>query len=244
MVSTEFDSFGFSVKNLAMRNIVLRSNSTGNLYPFQSTHGDPIPSSTSSTLSVLSSSIWHSCLGCPGNAVLDFLHSSNSIKYNKNPSFVCHSRPLVKHIRLPFVTSQSVSTRPFEIIHSDVQTSLISSPLGYKYYVFFLDHYNNFLWTFPLFCKSQVYDIFVHFNVFVNTQFELNIKSFQCDHGVNLKIKYFTNFATIRVFNFVFLVLTHLLKMENPKEKFAPFLILFVHFCVMLLSPRIFGFTP
>ena len=84
----------------------------------------------------------------------------------------------------------------------------------------------------------------MHFNVFVNTQFELNIKSFQCDHGVNLKIKYFTNFATIRVFNFVFLVLTHLLKMENPKEKFAPFLILFVHFCVMLLSPRIFGFTP
>ena len=120
MVSVDFNPFGFFVKDLATENIVLRSNSTDDLYPFQSTHRDPISSSTSSTLSVLSSSIWHSCLGCPGNAVLDFLHSSNSIKYNKNPSFVCHSRPLVKHIRLPFVTSQSVSTRPFEIIHSDV----------------------------------------------------------------------------------------------------------------------------
>ena len=120
MVSTEFDSFGFSVKNLAMRNIVLRSNSTGNLYPFQSTHGDPILSSISPAFSVLSSSIWHSRLGHAENVVLDFLCSSNSIKNNKNPSFVCHSYPLGKHIRIPFVTSQSVSTRPFEIIHSDV----------------------------------------------------------------------------------------------------------------------------
>ena len=38
MVSVKFDPFGFSVKDLAMGNILLRFNSTGDLYPFQSAH--------------------------------------------------------------------------------------------------------------------------------------------------------------------------------------------------------------
>ena len=83
-----------------------------------------------------------------------------------------------KHVQLPFVRSQFISNRPFDIIHSDVWTSPVSSVSGYKYYVLFLDHYTNFLWTFPLFRKSQVYDISVNFYVFVHTQFELKIKSF------------------------------------------------------------------
>src|SRR5688572_22632448 len=51
MVSVEFDPFGFSVKDFATANIVLRSNSMGDLYPFQSTHGAPVSSSTSSAFS-------------------------------------------------------------------------------------------------------------------------------------------------------------------------------------------------
>ena len=191
MVSVEFDHFGFSVTDLAMGSIVLRSNSTSDLYPFQPTHGATVLSSTSSTFSVLSSSVWHFRLGHPDNAILDFLYSSNSIKCNKNSSFVCHSCPLGKHISLPFVSSNFIRTQPFEILHSDIWTSLISSPLGYKYYVLFFDHYSNFLWTFPLFHKSQVYDIFVKFNTFVNTQFNLKIKSFQCDHGGEFDNKLF-----------------------------------------------------
>ena len=136
MVYAELDPFGFSVKNLATGNLVLRSNSIGDLYPFQSTHGIPIPTSISSAL--LSSSIWHSRLGHPGNAILGSLSSSNSIKCNKNSSFVCHSCSLGKHAQLPFVRSLFISTRPFDIIHSDVWNSPVSSPSGYKYYVFFL----------------------------------------------------------------------------------------------------------
>ena len=125
--------------------------------------------------SVLSSSIWHSCLGHPRNAILNLLSSSNSVKCNKIPTFMCHSCPLGKHLKLPLVHSQFISTRPFEIIHSDLWTSPVSSPSGYKYYVLFLDHYTSFLCTFLLFHKSQVYNIFANFNAFVNTQFELKI---------------------------------------------------------------------
>ena len=100
MVSVELDPFGFSVKDFATGKIVLRSNSTSDLYPFQSTHGTTIPSSSS--LAFLSSNIWHSRSSNPGNAILNSLYS-NSIKCNKNPSFMCHSYPLGKRVRLPFV---------------------------------------------------------------------------------------------------------------------------------------------
>ena len=222
MVSVEFDPFGFSVKDLATGSIVLRSNSTGDLYPFPSAHGATPSSSISSAFSVFSSSIWHSRLGHPGNAVLNSLYSSSLIKCNKDPHFVCHSCPLGKHIQLPFVNSMAMSSKPFDIIHSDLWTSPISSPSGYKYYVLFLDNYTNFLWTFPLYRKSQVYDVFVNFHTFINTQFELNIKSFQYDNGVNLRIICFVNFALVEAFHFVFLVLTHHPKMANPNEKFDP----------------------
>ena len=120
MVSVEFDLFGFSVKDLATGNVLLRSNSTDDLYPFHSTHGATLSSSTSSAFSALSSIIWHSRLGHPGNAVLNSLYSYSSIQCNKNPSFVCHSCPSGKHVRLPFVNPINISTRPFEIIHSDI----------------------------------------------------------------------------------------------------------------------------
>ena len=77
----------------------------------------------------------------------------------------------------------SFNSCPFEIFDMDLWTSPISIPLGYKYYVLFLDDCTNFLWTFPLMHKSQFYDIFVNFHLYVQTQFALNIKSFQSNHG-------------------------------------------------------------
>lgn len=65
MVFVEFDPFGFSVKDLATGNIVLRSNSTDDLYPSPSTHGASTSSSTSLTFSAFSTSICHSRLGHP-----------------------------------------------------------------------------------------------------------------------------------------------------------------------------------
>ena len=77
----------------------------------------------------------------------------------------------------------SFSSCFFEITHSDLWTSLVSSPSCHKYYALFLDDYKNFLWTFPLTHKSHVYGIFVNFQKLVSTQFGLAIKSFQTDHG-------------------------------------------------------------
>ncbi|GJW68538.1 ribonuclease H-like domain-containing protein [Tanacetum coccineum] len=54
---------------------------------------------------------------------------------------------------------------------------------GYKYYVLFLDHYSHFLWVYPLHRKSDAQSKLLHFRAFIKTQFNREIKAFQCDHG-------------------------------------------------------------
>lgn len=72
---------------------------------------------------------------------------------------------------------------PFDIIHSDIWTSPILSSMGHQYYVLFLDDYSNYLWTFLLARKSDVFEKFLAFRAHILTQFERNIKNFQCDNG-------------------------------------------------------------
>lgn len=75
-------------------------------------------------------------------------------------SKVCQSCVLEKHIKLPFVASTSMTLMPFDIIHSDLWTSPVLSSSRHRYYVFFLDDYSKYLWTFPIAKKSQVFPMF------------------------------------------------------------------------------------
>jgi hypothetical protein len=52
--SVEFDPFGFSLKDLATKEVLLRSNSSGDLYPFFGDH----PSSTATAFSI-TQDLWH-----------------------------------------------------------------------------------------------------------------------------------------------------------------------------------------
>ncbi|GJT82442.1 ribonuclease H-like domain-containing protein [Tanacetum coccineum] len=173
----EFDAFGFSVKDFLTRRVLLRCDSTGDLYPV--TAPSPIPHAF-----LVSQHTWHQRLGHPGGEVLRRLVSSNFISCNKEkPPVLCHACQLGKHVRLPFVSSGTVISSCFDIIHSDVWTSPIPSLSGFKYYVLFLDHYSQFVWVYPLVNKSDVMSKFVLFRNYVRTQFKCEIKSFQCDHG-------------------------------------------------------------
>ncbi|GJV63651.1 ribonuclease H-like domain-containing protein, partial [Tanacetum coccineum] len=135
----KFDSFGFSVKDFLTRRVLLRCDSTGDLYPI--TAPSPIPHAF-----LVSQHTWHQPLGHPGSEVLHRLVSSNSISCNKEkPPVLCHACQLGKHVRLPFVSSNTVVNSCFDIIHSDVWTSPIPSLSGFKYYVLFLDHYSQFV---------------------------------------------------------------------------------------------------
>ncbi|GJT16471.1 ribonuclease H-like domain-containing protein [Tanacetum coccineum] len=135
----QFDSFGFSVKDFLTCRVLLRCDSTGDLYSV--TAPSPILHAF-----LVSQHTWHQRLGHPGSEVLWRLVSSNFISCNKEKlPVLCHACQLGKHVRLPFVSSSSVVSACFDIIHSDVWTSPILSLSGFKYYVLFLDHYSQFV---------------------------------------------------------------------------------------------------
>ncbi|GKA49430.1 ribonuclease H-like domain-containing protein [Tanacetum coccineum] len=174
----EFDAFGFSVKDYLTRHILLRCDSSSDLYPVTKPSTSPIAFLSTSA------STWHQRLGHPGDQVLRSLVSSRFISCNKEKSsHICHACQLGKHVKLPFHSSTSIVKHCFDIIHSDLWTSPIVSSSGFKYYVLFLDHFSHFLWIYPLRSKSDMFDKFLHFRNYVKNQFKCEIKNFQCDHG-------------------------------------------------------------
>ena len=170
----EFDAFGFSVKDLQTRRVILRSNSSDGLYT--------VPATPQANL-VTSTDLWHHRLGHPGAAALHLLRHNNSISCNKSAHTLCHSCQLGKHVRLPFGNSSSVSSLPFELIHCDVWTSPVASISGAQYYLVILDDFTHFCWTFPLVHKSEVATHITQFCAFVHTQFSLPVKAVQADNG-------------------------------------------------------------
>ncbi|GJY19940.1 ribonuclease H-like domain-containing protein [Tanacetum coccineum] len=93
----KFDAFGFSFKDFLMRRVLLRCDSTGDLYPVTSPY--PIPHAF-----LVSQHTWHQRLGHPGGEVLRHLVSSNFISYNnEKPPVLCHAfSPLPKSYRDAF----------------------------------------------------------------------------------------------------------------------------------------------
>ncbi|GJY36293.1 ribonuclease H-like domain-containing protein [Tanacetum coccineum] len=119
----EFDAFGFFVKDFLTRRVLLRCDITGDLY--QATTPSHIPYAF-----LVSQHMWHQRLGHPGGEVLRRLVSSNFISYNKEkPPVLCHACQLGKHVRLSFVSSNTMISSCFDNIHSDVWTSPIPSLL-------------------------------------------------------------------------------------------------------------------
>jgi histone deacetylase 1/2 len=176
--SIEFDPFCFFVKHLATKTLLHCSNSDGDLYSF---HGSGISSPT--VLSTLGGNIWHHRLGHPSTMAhypLDFLSCKNN---STRHSSLCESHPLGHHTRLPFPTSTSHTTAPFQLIHCDLWTSPVVSFLGYKYYLIVLDDFTHYSWTFTLHNKSDTCTTIQYLIEFVWTQYDVTIKCLQCDNG-------------------------------------------------------------
>ena len=78
--------------------------------------------------------------------------------------------------KLPFNKSDFQSTKPFELIHSDVWgPAPITSYNDFRYYLLFIDDYSKFAWVYLLKHKSDVFDLFKYFNAYVGPKWEINI---------------------------------------------------------------------
>jgi histone deacetylase 1/2 len=177
-ITIEFDAFGFSVKDLRTRAVILRCNSTGDLYPLHT--GRP---RHHHSFHATTTQLWHQRLGHLGDESLSRIVSTFQFECNKSPPHTCHACRLGKHVRLPFNVSNSQASAPFALVHCDVWTSPVLSISQYKYYLVILDDFSHYAWTFPLRRKSEVHQIFRNFLAYVNTQFQRPILSVQTDNG-------------------------------------------------------------
>jgi histone deacetylase 1/2 len=177
-ISIEFDPTGFSIKDLPTREVKLRCDSPGDLYPLRlPRHSAFVASSTPSV------ALWHARLGHPGTRSLSRVLNNFNFQCNKSSFHTCHSCQVGKHVRLPFNPSVHQTFFPFQIVHSDVWTSPVYSNSGYKYYVVLLDDFTHFVWTFPIRQKSEVFPIICNFFSYVRTQFGLHVLALQTDNG-------------------------------------------------------------
>lgn len=82
-----------------------------------------------------------------------------------------------------FYIVEFVASYAFEIVHSDVWTSLDFRNSSFKSYLMFLDQFSHYQWVSPVKYKSGVFENFVQFRYHLKNQFQYDIKYFQCDDG-------------------------------------------------------------
>ncbi|KAG8500980.1 hypothetical protein CXB51_003070 [Gossypium anomalum] len=133
---------------------------------------------------ISSSSLWHNRLGHPcNNTLARILKSCNmSFKQNSLPH-ICIVCQLRKAHKLPFGSSHTIYSFPFELVVIDVWGLAHVSSNGFSYYVSFLDMYSRYTWIYFLKSKSGVLQCFLHFHQLVRTQFGQSIKMLQIDWG-------------------------------------------------------------
>jgi hypothetical protein len=89
----------------------------------------------------------------------------------------CSGCKLVKFFSLPFNRSISISSSPFDLIHSDVWgLSLIATKEGPRYYVLFINDHTRYCWVYLMKQHSEFYEIYTVFRAFVKTQHSAVIK--------------------------------------------------------------------
>ena len=112
-------------------------------------------------------------------------HASSFLIPIKSPTYIeCSSCHCAKSHKLPFSYHSLKSTRPLELIYSDVWgPAPIRSLDGFVYYVIFIYHSSKYIWLYPMKLKSDVFSIFSQFKSLVEKFFNLPLISFYSDSG-------------------------------------------------------------
>ena len=179
-ITVEFDNLGFTMKDARTRMVLHRCDSPDELYPVH-----PSGATTTRRPAAFAAGVdlWHAHLGHPNSTVMRQILQSFSFSCNKVDDHSCEACRLGKHVRLPFNESTKISTFPFQLLHSDVWTSLVASNRGYLYYLVILDDFTHYVWTFPLRRKSDTLATLTAFYSYVTTQFGRPILALQTDNG-------------------------------------------------------------
>jgi hypothetical protein len=165
-----------------------------------------LPSSTTSPAPVLSTASvftpsfaqWHHRLGHLCGSRLSTLIKSGCLGHTSvKSSFPCKGCKLGKQIKLPYFSSDSHSTEPFDLIHSDVWgPAPFVSKGSHKYYVVFIDDHSRYTCIYFMKRRSKLHSICKSFVRMVHTQFSTPIKKIRSDSGGEYLSDNFRRFLT------------------------------------------------
>jgi transposase InsO family protein len=140
--------------------------------------------------------LWHSRLGHISSERLHLLLKSGLLgNISASDISECSGCKLAKMSALPFNRSSSVSTSPFQLVHTDLWgPSPIATKGGSLYYVSFVDDYSRFTWVYLLTHKSDFYQAYRNFHSMVQTEFSTEIKVLRSDLGGEYSLGEFIEF--------------------------------------------------
>jgi len=105
-------------------------------------------------------------------------------------SEVCEACQLRKQAKHPFPAQTThVSSKPLEMIHSDVWTTKTESIGGCQYYMSFIDDHTRKVWVYFMKHKGEVFQHFLNFKAMVEKEKGVSIKCLRSDGGG----EYFSN---------------------------------------------------
>jgi len=140
--------------------------------------------------------IWHKRVGHVNLQRLKLMEKQDLVggfpKFGteKVMSKICEACQLGKQARHPFrAQTTHVSSKPLEMIHSDVWTMKIESIGGCKYYVSFIDDHTRKVWVYFMKHKGEMFQHFLNFKAMVEKEKGVSIKCLRSDGGG----EYFSN---------------------------------------------------
>lgn len=105
---------------------------------------------------------WHQKLGLPCTSVLSTVIKYLQIPCKLNDLDFCTACKLGKLHQIHFSSSDSVTTMPFQLVHSDLWgPSPVESVDGFRFYIHFIDDFTTYTWVYPLSTKSQAFKSFM-----------------------------------------------------------------------------------
>ena len=147
--------------------------------------------------------LWHHRLGHPSDSILRTVLSScnnDSMKCTDSSSnSVSHCKHCLsgKMHKLPFNKSVFLSSKPLELVHSDVWgPAPITSINDIRYRLVFIDDFSKFTWVYLLKNKSDVFDVFKYFKSYIETQLNTQIKVLRIDGGGEYTSNAFNHFCS------------------------------------------------